>query len=122
LIRWLWIPNADGCKVGLVSAQNAKEAAKELLSRVELLETKEGKIHLVTFANEENCRFFYPRRALQWQQQVNTYLARALRQRGVRAERVSLTPSGYHKWRGDREDTPHLRRRFADQHLGLKDC
>lgn len=105
-----------------MSAQNAKEAAKELLSRIELLEPKEGKIQLVTFANEDDCRFFYPRRALQWQQQVNTYLARALRQRGFRAERIGLNPSVYHQWRGGREDTPRLRRMFADQHLRLKDC
>jgi glutamate/tyrosine decarboxylase-like PLP-dependent enzyme len=107
-----------------VSAENAKNAANELLERLRLEEVKEGKLQLVTFDSEEYCRFFYPRRALEWQRQVNTYIARALRQQGLRIERISLTPSEYHKWRADREDTSQLRREFADQHVFLieKEC
>ena len=101
-----------------MSAENARDAADEFISRLQLPTLKnQGKFQLVTFANEENCRFFYPRRALEWQQQVNTYISRALRQRGIRVHRIIIAPMDYNTWRGIRDDTEQLRRQFADQLL-----
>jgi hypothetical protein len=100
-----------------VSAKNARDAADEFVSRLQIPAGKKGKFQLVILANEEDCRFFYPRRALEWQQQVNTYISRALRQRGFRVHRILIGPTGYHAWRGSREDSEQLRRRFADEHL-----
>jgi hypothetical protein len=105
-----------------VSAQNAKDAADDFVALFRLsAESKGGKFQLVTFASDEDCRFFYPRRALDWQRQVNTYISRALRERGIRVRRIALTPADYHTWRGDRSDGPDTRRAFADQHLRLLD-
>ena len=100
-----------------MSAKNARDAADEFVSRLQLQTQNKGKFQLVTFANEENCRFFYPRRALEWQQQVNTYISRALRHRGIRVRRIMIGPMDYNAWRGSRDDTEELRRQFADQHL-----
>src|SRR5437588_7460801 len=101
-----------------VSAENARDAADEFVSRLEVPALPDnGKFQLVTFANEEDCRFFYPRRALEWQRQVNTYISRALRRRSVRVQRIIIGPMDYNAWRGGREDTEQLRRQFADQHL-----
>ena len=101
-----------------VSAENARDAADDFVSRLEVpTVTNKGKFQLVTFANEEDCRFFYPRRALEWQRQVNTYISRALRRRSVRVHRIIIRPTDYNAWRGSREDTEQLRRQFADQHL-----
>ena len=101
-----------------MSAENARDAADEFVSRLQLPTRKNNaKFQLVTFANEEDCRFFYPRRALEWQRQVNTYISRALRQKGVRVHRINIGPMDYYAWHGSREDTEQLRRQFADQHL-----
>jgi hypothetical protein len=101
-----------------VSAKNAKQAAEEFLSRLQVpVEADESDFQLVTFASDEDCRFFYPRRALEWQQQVNTYISRALRLKRVRVRRIILAPTDYNTWRGNREDSSELRRRFADEHL-----
>ena len=101
-----------------VSAENARDAADEFVSRLKVPALPDkSKFQLVTFANEEDCRFFYPRRALEWQRQVNTYISRALRRRSVRVHRIILGPRNYNAWRGSREDTEQLRRQFADQHL-----
>jgi hypothetical protein len=101
-----------------VSAKNAKQAADEFLSRLQVpTDENKPRFQLVTFANEEHCRFFYPRRALEWQQQVNTYISRALRHRGIRVHRTVIGPTDYDAWRGNREDTTELRRQFADEHL-----
>jgi hypothetical protein len=103
-----------------VSAQNAKDAADDFVARLRLpADVGKRKFQLVTFASDEDCRFFYPRRALAWQRQVNTYTSRALRERGIRVQRIAIAPTDYHAWRGDRPDTPELRREFADQHLQL---
>ena len=105
-----------------VSAINAQRAADEFVTRLQLPnDARDGRYQLVTFENEGDCRFFYPRRALGWQRQVNTYIARALRRRGVRIDRITIGPSHYHAWRADRADSQELRREFADQHLRLID-
>jgi hypothetical protein len=101
-----------------VSAKNAKHAAEEFLSRLRIsAEENRSEFQLVIFASEEDCRFFYPRRALEWQRQVNTYISRALRLKRIRVRRIILAPTDYNAWRGDREDSSELRRQFADQHL-----
>ena len=103
-----------------VSAEHAKEAAIAIVKKLHLPnEASDGIFELVVFNNEKDCRFFYPRRALQWQLQVNTYLSRALRQRGIRVQRALITPADYESWRGEREDSETLRRHFADQHQRL---
>jgi len=109
-----------------VSAQNAKDAADDIVAKLRLTPEDKGKrFQLVTFESEEHCRFFYPRRALDWQRQVNTYISRALRERfGVRVQRISLHPADYEHWLGesaDVTDSPERRREFADQHLHLVD-
>lgn len=101
-----------------MSAQNAKDAADDFVARLRLTPANSGRsFQLVTFVTEEDCRFFYPRRALAFQQQMNTFISRAMRSRKVRARRIAITPAEYHAWRGEREDSPELRREFADQHL-----
>jgi hypothetical protein len=100
-----------------VSAKNAQVTAEEFVSQIPLPDNASvSRFQLVTFENEEDCRFFYPRRALDWQRQVNTYIARALRRRGVRVDRITIVPSQYHAWT-DGADSPELRRKFADKHL-----
>ena len=104
-----------------MSAQNAKDAADDIIGRLRLTPNdKDRKYQLVIFQNEEDCRFFYPRRALDWQRQVNTYTSRALRVRGIRVQRIAVTPADYAVWRQRfkvRPDTPELRRTFADSFL-----
>ena len=106
-----------------MSAQNTKEAADHFVAllRLEPAAPKEKKrFQLVTFASEEDCRFFYPRRALPWQLQFNTYISRSLRERfRIRVQRIAIAPADYHTWRRDRPDTPELRREFADSQLHL---
>lgn len=103
-----------------MSAKNAQTTADDFVSQVQLPnEAIAGRFQLVTFKNEEHCRFFYPRRALDWQRQVNTYISRALRRRGIRVNRITIVPSQYHAWLEDRVDSPELRREFADKHLHL---
>jgi hypothetical protein len=101
-----------------MSAKNAKETAEEFVSRLQVpAGENKADFRLVSFASEEDCRFFYPRRALEWQRQVNTYTSRALRKRGIRVLRALIRPKDYHSWRGSADDTEQLRRRFADEHL-----
>lgn len=108
-----------------MSAQNAKDAADDFVAKLRLpADAKGRKFQLVTFASDEDCRFFYPRRALDWQRQVNTFISRALRERfGVRVQRIAPTPADYATWRQRLkivlEDTAESRRKFADQHLKL---
>lgn len=109
-----------------MSAQNAKDAADEIIARLHLGAGDTGrKFQLVTFNSEEDCRFFYPRRALDWQRQVNTYVSRGLRERfGVRVQRVSLTPADYYEWKTQQTtvsayEAMEDKRRFADEHLKL---
>jgi hypothetical protein len=101
-----------------VSAQNAKEAADDAIALLRLTPGDKGrKYQLVIFENDEDCRFFYPRRALDWQRQVNTYTSRALRMRGIRVQRIAVKPVDYAVWRQRMKvgpDTPDLRRTFAD--------
>jgi hypothetical protein len=98
-----------------VSAQNAKDAADDWVARARLPDRGDGrKLQLVVFQNDEDCRFFYPRRVLTWQQKVNTYISRALRVRGIRVMRICITPADYETWRGGRPDSPELRRQYAD--------
>jgi len=109
-----------------MSAENAKNAAERFVSQLRLPQPNSRlKFKLVIFESDEDCRFLYPRRALEWQRQVNTYISRALRQKGFRVQRVTLRPSDYEQWRQDREDTDQLRRAFADQHaqfIAPEDC
>ena len=49
--------------------------------------------------DELDCRFFYPRCALDWQRQVNTYTSRALRERRIRVQRIVVTPMDYAVWK-----------------------
>jgi len=104
-----------------VSAQKAKEAAEQIIERLRVDPTyKDRKYQLVTFENDDNCRFFYPRRALDWQRQVNTYISRALRLRRIRVQRITVTPADYLVWLQRLKigpDTPELRRTFADSFL-----
>jgi hypothetical protein len=107
--------NAPAGEVAGVTAQNAKDAADEWVARARLPEKGDGrKLRLVTFQSDEDCRFFYPRRAMEWHRQVNTYISRALRPRGIRVERLCITPEDYRGWLGGRGDTLDLRREYAD--------
>jgi len=112
-----------------VSAQNAKDAADDFVAKLRLpAEAKGRKFQLVTFATEEDCRFFYPRRALDWQRQVNTFISRALRERfGIRVQRIALTQADYDAWirrapavMAEVPPSPaQSKREFADQHVRL---
>jgi hypothetical protein len=116
-----------------VSAQNAKDAADEIVAKLRLSAADKGrKFQLVTFASEADCRFFYPHRALEWQRQVNTYVSRALRERyGVRVQRISLTPDDFNSrpevevsiigQDGIPPTAQDAKRKFADSHLRFLD-
>jgi hypothetical protein len=100
-----------------VSAENAKQAADLWISRQDLAADLRGRVvQLVVFGSEQDCRFFYPRRAIEWQQQVNTYISRNCRGRKAKIQRVTLTPAMYDEWRGRerRDDNEEARREFAD--------
>jgi hypothetical protein len=104
-----------------VSAQNAKDAADEIVARLRMEPGPKGrKFQLVTFETDEGCRFFYPRRSLDWQRQVNTFVSRDLRTRyNIRVQRISISPADYDVWLNGRADQPDLRRQFADGHQHL---
>ncbi|HEX3818602.1 MAG TPA: hypothetical protein VHW03_09970 [Chthoniobacterales bacterium] len=108
-----------------MSAQNAKDAADDIVARLRLPNDAKGrKLQLVIFTSEEDCRFFYPRRALEWQRQVNTYISRSVRQRGFRVQRIALTPADYSTWMSRMKippemDTAETRRTYADAFLKL---
>jgi hypothetical protein len=110
--------------IGAVSAANARDAAEAWIASAGLPADLSGRIvQLVAFTSDEHCRFFYPRRALIWQQQVNTYISRALRGRRAKIARVTLTPDDYRAWLKNEghADTEAARRQFADQHQRLLD-
>lgn len=90
----------------------------DIVARLRLpADAKGRKYQLVTFADEDDCRFFYARRSFDWQRQVNTYVSRALRERfSVRVQRIALTLEDYYEWLSGNADTPDLRRTYADQH------
>jgi hypothetical protein len=111
-----------------VSAQNAKDAADDFVAGLRVEPGEKRKFQLVTFGSDEECRFYYPRRALKWQRQVNTYISRELRVRyGIRVQRIALTPDDFKNRREIEvtfigEDGPPMspeqaKRRFADSHL-----
>jgi hypothetical protein len=117
-----------------MSAENARDAAEEILDSLiipRLGDTDEipngSKFQLVTFATEADCRFFYPRRALNFHRQMNTYISRALRERfGIRVQRVALKPSDFYGRQEVREhfgevpmSAEQSKRDFADDHLQL---
>lgn len=105
-----------------MSAQNAKDAADDIVARLRLGDEAAGrKLQLVIFTSDEDCRFFYPRRAMEWQRQVNTYISRSLRIRKIRVARIAITPEDYRTWLGARSDTLDLRREFADALVKLLD-
>lgn len=100
-----------------MSAANARDAAETWIAEKAIPEELRGrKVQLAIFTSEENCRFFYPRRALKWQQQVNTYISRLCRGRHAKIERVELTPATYDAWRSEhgRDDGEAVRREYAD--------
>lgn len=100
-----------------MSAGNARQAAEQWISLQGLPEDLRGRVvQLVVFGGEEDCRFFYPRRAIEWQQQVNTFISRNCRARKAKIHRVTLTPAMYDEWRGanHRDDGEGVRREFAD--------
>lgn len=98
-----------------MSADNARDAAESWVASAGLPADLKGRVvQLVTFTSDEQCRFFYPRRALIWQQQVNTYISRALRGRKAKIHRVAIAAQDYDIWRGIQPDTEALRREYAD--------
>jgi hypothetical protein len=104
-----------------VSYQNAKDAAATWLANAALPEDLRGRVlNLATFETEEDCRFFYPRRALAWQHMLNTAIRKGVLWRKAKIKRVILTRELYEEWRGARPDTPELRREFADSHTRLE--
>ncbi len=100
-----------------MSAENAKDAAQSWVASAGLPEDLRGRtVQLVTFTSDEDCRFFYPRRALLWQQQVNTYISRAVRGRKAKVMRVTLTPEMFYAWMREQTHPPvgDSKRSYAD--------
>lgn len=105
---------------GAVSYQNAKEAAAEIMAALNPPADMRGQVlELVTFSSDEDCRYFYPRRALIWQQMVNTAIVKALRARKGTIRRVVITRLEYEQWLDGRADTADLRRTYADGRLRI---
>jgi hypothetical protein len=69
---------------------------------------------VVAFANEEDCRFFYPQRDLGWHCEFNAAIQRALHKRGISVQALIIAPWEYERWRELKLDTPEMRRSFAD--------
>lgn len=103
-----------------VSAENSKSAAEDWI-RAFLgdADLKGQVVRVPAFESEEDCRFFYPRRALGWQQQVNTFVSRAVRKRGGKVERVVLDPVAYAGLTRSGEDTAETRRQWVESRVGL---
>lgn len=102
-----------------MSAENAKSAAEQWMEKfVGVADIKGQVVRVPAFESEEDCRFFYARRALGWQRQVNTFVSRAVRKRGGRVERVILQPFVYAAWVRNVEDSPERRREWADAYQG----
>lgn len=94
-----------------VSYQRAKNAGAEWIVAAKLpLDLRGHVLDLVTFATEEDCRFFYPRRALIWQQMVNTAIKKQLSRREFKINSIVITREQYARWLARRADSPQLRR------------
>lgn len=103
-------------RVAGVSAQKAREAAQAWIEETRLPEDlRDRVVQLAVFRSEEDCRFFFPRRAMSWQQMVNTELAKTVRKRKGKVARVPLTRAVFEAWRqeANAKDTPEERYRFA---------
>ena len=85
-----------------MSAQNAKDKADEIVAHLVKklgisVADKGREFQLVTFGSEDVCRFFFPKRALKFHQQITTYVSRALRARfGLRIQRIEIGIDDYH--------------------------
>lgn len=72
-------------------------------------------IPLAKFTDEETCRFFFPRRALVFQQRMQRELGLMLRRRGAKMLSVRITSEDYARWceREGKTDSEALRFDFA---------
>lgn len=72
-------------------------------------------VRVAVFEFEEDIRFFFPRRSVIFHQKMLRVLTRALRRRGAKIDRVTLTPEDYKLWceRTGTVDLPEVRYRFA---------
>lgn len=105
-----------------MSAANAREAAEKWVLDHAISEDLRGRtVYLVTFHDEEACRFYYPRRALKFHQQITSAISRICRARRAKIQRVYLTVADWHLHAelASVADTPDERRKFADMHQRL---
>jgi hypothetical protein len=110
-------------KVGAVSKDDVREALVGWQSALGLSadpgpgvkDLKGRSVRIVVFDDEESTRFYFPRRSLLFHQMMVQVLTRALRRRGAKIDRVTLTAEDYARWcdRTGTEDLPEVRYRFA---------
>jgi len=102
-----------------VSYQRAKNAGAEWIVAAKLpLDLRGHVLDLVTFATEEDCRFFYPRRALIWQQMVNTAIKKQLSRRALKINSIVITRE---HTRGGSPAAPTVRSCAANSQTAVND-
>lgn len=74
---------------------------------------------IAVLTTEEDCRFFYPRRSLIFQQKLTTALSRAIRSRKGKVQRITFTEAECRTAIGADADDPRKRRDWLESHLGL---
>jgi hypothetical protein len=99
------------------SMETARDAAAKYIEPLPL-DLKGRIVRLATFATEEDCRHYYPRRALQFQQQLNIAISREVRKRKGKVERIFFAPADCTADLGN-DNTPESRRTWLEPRLGL---
>ena len=94
-----------------------RQATEQYIAQLPL-DLKGRVVRLAIFASEEDCRHYYPRRALEFHQMMNTAISRAVRIRKGKVERLTFAPDDCATdLAGD--NTPASRRTWLDTRLGL---
>jgi len=112
--------------VPFLGQENANNVALHLVEQLPIPVPKQNgpQYQVVSFASEEDCRFFYPQRTLEWHREFNGAIQRAFQERGIDVQPITITPWDYHQWRKlthRKQDTSEMRRKFADAQMHF-DC
>jgi hypothetical protein len=72
-------------------------------------------IRMASFADEDACRFFFPRRTLNFQRRMAKALLRKFASRGAKVRMVPVGAELYARWldANGKADTPEVRFQFA---------
>lgn len=97
---------------------DARSAAEQYVRNMP--DSLKGRLwRIAVLATEEDCRFFYPRRSLLFQQKLTTALSRAVRTRKGKVQRLTFTEAECRTAIGPDADDERKRRDWLEAHLGL---